>query len=110
MSLEVFLDFSAFGCKYSNRKEAAPPQFPGDLPTMITAGTMQPLPVRPHDGFAKPAPLAPMPQLRSVTTMHPLPMPTHDVVELADAIRATAFRRMQDHNVNHPLPVVRPTS
>jgi hypothetical protein len=77
---------------------------------MITSGTMQPLPVRPHDGFAKPAALAQMPQYRSATTMHPLPLPVHDVDRMVDAIRTAAFQRMLDHvAVNKPLPVVDPT-
>jgi hypothetical protein len=74
------------------------------------AGTMQPLPVRPVDGVAKPG--APTPRPRHATSvMRPLPMPMPEADRLTSAIRDTAFQRMLDRlGVQQPLPVVDPTA
>lgn len=79
---------------------------------MISAArTMQPLPVRPVDPRPANELLAAQPLHRTGRVMHPLPVPNPEPVELVDAIRDAAFRRMLDRmGVKQPLPVVDPSA
>ncbi len=64
------------------------------------AGIMKPLPVRPVDGRGTGQP-APLPRTRPAGgTMQPLPFPKPDVADLADAIRAAAFARLQQRTAH----------
>lgn len=77
---------------------------------MITASTMQPLPVRPIDGARRAIGAAPLPRAATAGTMHPLPHPTRTATApVADASSGAALDRMLTRlGLKVPSPIVAP--